>query len=208
MYVATYDEDGAHYVRTVLVDSGTPSANFAGVFQDKVNLTVDQSGGPQTGYVYVAWAKYSGYAPNNVILFSRSTDHGQTFSTPIRVTTGLFEEQFADLAVGTDGDVYLTFRTISHQPSTFDAVWLVKSTDGGVSWSEPQVVAKITPFDSDQFGGGDCGDGPFACATGLTYFRFASLVAVSADVTCRHVVWCAENPANLAKANTIYYPAW
>ncbi|TMJ03155.1 MAG: exo-alpha-sialidase [Bacillati bacterium ANGP1] len=199
MYVATYDEDGARYVRTVLVARGTPSANFAGVFQDKVNLTVDQTGGARTGYVYVAWAKYSGYAPNNVILFSRSTDHGQTFSTPIRVTTGLFEEQFADLAVGTDGDVYLTFRTISHQPSTFDAVWLVKSTDGGVSWSEPQVVATITPFDSDQFGGGDCGDGPFACATGLTYSRFASLSAVAADETGVHVVWSAENTAGQAK---------
>src|SRR2546425_2759228 len=199
MYVATYDEDGARYVRTVLVARGTPSANFAGVFQDKVNLTVDQTGGARTGYVYVAWAKYSGYAPNNVILFSRSTDHGQTFSRPIRVTTGLFEEQFADLAVGPDGDVYLTFRTISHQPSTFDAVWLTKSTDGGVNWSEPQVVAKITPFDSDQFGGGDCGDGPFACATGLTYSRFASLSAVAADGTGVHVVWSAGNTDGQAK---------
>src|SRR5438876_5042560 len=199
MYVATYDEDGARYVRTVLVARGTPSANFAGVFQDKVNLTVDQTGGARTGYVYVAWAKYSGYAPNNVILFSRSTDHGQTFFTPIRVTTGLFEEQFADLAVGPEGDVYLTFRTISHQPSTFDAIWLVKSTDGGASWSDPQVVARITPFDSDQFGGGDCGDGPFACATGLTYSRFASLSAVAADETGVHVVWSAENAAGQAK---------
>src|SRR2546425_4415220 len=199
MYVATYDEDGAHYVRTVLVDSGTPSANFAGVFQDKVNLTVDQTGGARTGYVYVAWAKYSGYAPNNVILFSRSTDHGQTFSRPIRVTTGLFEEQFADLAVGPDGDVYLTFRTISHQPSTFDAIWLVKSTDGGSSWSDPQVVARITPFDSDQFGGSDCGDGPFACATGFTYSRFASLSAVAADENGVHVVWSAENVTGQAK---------
>jgi len=199
LYVATYDQDGARYVRTVLVDSGTPSANFAGLFQDKINLTVDQTRGSRSGSLYVAWARYNGYAPNNVILFSRSTDHGQTFSRPIRVTQGLFEEQFADLAVGPEGDVYLTFRTISHQPSTFDAIWLVKSTDGGASWSDPQVVARITPFDSDQFGGGDCGDGPFACATGFTYSRFASLSAVAADETGVHVVWSAENAAGQAK---------
>src|SRR5213594_764053 len=129
MYVATYDEDGARYVRTVLVDSGTPSANFAGLFQDKINITVDQTGGARSGYVYVAWAKYSGYAPNNVILFSRSTDHGQTFSRPIRVTTGLFEEQFADLAVGPDGAVYLTFRTYGTPPAAKNAIWVVRSAD-------------------------------------------------------------------------------
>jgi hypothetical protein len=149
--------------------------------------------------VYVAWAKYSGYAPNNVILFSRSTDHGQTFSHPIRVTPGLAQEQFADLAVGPDGAVYLTFRTYAFPPSAGNAIWLVKSTDGGVTWSRPSPVASITPFDSSQFGGDDCGDGPFACATGLTYSRFASLSAVAADATGIHVVWSAENAGGQAK---------
>jgi hypothetical protein len=180
----------------------TPSGrryHFAGLFQDKINVTVDQTSGQRSGFVYAAWAKYSGYAPNNVILFSRLTDHGQTFSRPIRMAPGLGEEQFADLGVGPEGAVYVTFRTISHQPSTFDAIWLVKSTDGGVTWSAPQLVARITPFDSDQFGGSDCGDGPFACATGLTYSRFASLSAVAADGTGVHVVWSAENASGQAK---------
>src|SRR5712691_3765239 len=37
-YVATYDQDGAHYVRTALVDRGTPSAQLtgSGLFQDKI----------------------------------------------------------------------------------------------------------------------------------------------------------------------------
>jgi hypothetical protein len=199
VYVATYDQDGARYVRTVLVDRGTPSANFAGLFQDKINITADQTSGARSGYVYVAWAKYSGYAPNNVILFSRSIDHGQTFSRPIRVTPGLAQEQFADLAVGLDGAVYLTFRTYAVPSSAGNAIWLVKSTDGGVTWSQPSLVASITPFDSTQFGGDDCGDGPFACATGLTYSRFASLSAVTADATGVHVVWSAENASGQAK---------
>jgi hypothetical protein len=198
-YVATYDQDGAHYVRTVLIDSGTPSANFAGLFQDKINVTVDQTAGSRSGYVYVAWAKYSGYAANNVILFSRSTDHGQTFSRPIRITPGLAQEQFADLAVGPDGAVYLTFRTYASPSPTFHAIWLVKSTDGGVSWGAPRLVARITPFDSAQFGADDCGDGPIACTTGLTYSRFASLSAVAADATGVHVVWSAENASGQAR---------
>src|SRR5437870_7267093 len=116
-YVSTYDQDGAHYVRTVLIDSGTPSANFAGLFQDKINLTVDQTRGSRSGSLYVAWARYNGYAPNNVILFSRSTDHGQTFSRPIRVTQGLAQEQFADVVVGPAGAVYLTFRSYGTPPA-------------------------------------------------------------------------------------------
>ena len=200
IYVASYDRDGSNYVRTVLVDSGTPSSsNFVGLFQDKVNLALDQTSGPRSGYVYVAWAKYSGLAPNNAILFSRSTDHGQTFSRPIRVTPGLAQEQFADLAVGPDGAVYLTLRTYAAQGPTMNAIWLVKSIDGGASWSDPQLVAQIRPFDSTQFGGDDCGDGPFACSTGLTYSRFASLSAVAADADGVHVVWSAENAAGQAK---------
>jgi hypothetical protein len=200
IYVASYDRDGSHYVRTALVDRGTPSSsNFVGLFQDKVNLTVDQTSGPRSGSVYVAWAKYSGLAPNNAILFSRSTDRGQTFSRPIRVTPGLAQEQFADLAVGPDGAVYLTFRTYGAQGHTANAVWLVKSTDGGTSWTGPQLVAQITPFDSTQFGGDDCGDGPFTCSTGLTYSRFASLSAVAADGHGVHVVWSAENSSGQAK---------
>jgi hypothetical protein len=198
-YVAVYDRDGARYLRTVLVDAGTPSAQFngSGLFQDKINLAVDQTSGSHAGSVYVAWARYSGKAPNNVILFSRSTDHGQSFSTPIRISPGLAQEQFADIAVGPDGAVYVTYRSYAAQAQTSDAVWLVKSTDGGATFGNPRLVSTFTPFSSDQFTGGsggvDCGDGPFACPSGLTFSRFDSLSAVAADGTGVHVVWSARN---------------
>jgi len=193
IYAAMYDQDGARYVRTVRVASGTPST--AGLFQDKVNIAVDQA----TGNVYIAWVRYSGSADNNVVYFSRSTDHGATFSPGIRVSAGLSEEQFADLAVGPDGTVFLTYRTIAHQPSTRNAIFLVRSTDQGVSFGTPSQVASITPFDSTQFGADSCGDGPFACATGFTYSRFATLSAVAADASGVHVVWNARNAAGQSK---------
>ena len=46
-----------------------------------------------------------------------------SFSRPIRVTPGLAQEQFADLAVGPDGAVYLTFRTYAAQGPTMNAIW-------------------------------------------------------------------------------------
>ena len=196
LYVATYDQDGARYVRTVRVDRGTPSV--WGLFQDKINVTTDQA----SGNVYVLSAQYPGQAGNNTLHFARSTDHGRTFSKPIRITPGLSEEQFADATVGPDGTLYVTYRTIAHQSSTRDAIWLVRSTDGGASFSAPRLVASITPFDSDQFSGNGsdtCGDGPFACPSGLTFARFSSLSAVAADATGIHVVYSAETAAGQAK---------
>jgi hypothetical protein len=196
LYVATYDQDGARYVRTVRVDRGTPSV--WGLFQDKINVTTDQA----SGNVYVLSAQYPGQAGNNTLHFARSTDHGRTFSKPIRITPGLSEEQFADATVGPDGTLYVTYRTIAHQSSTRDAIWLVRSTDGGASFSAPRLVASITPFDSDQFSGNGsdtCGDGPFACPSGLTFARFSSLSAVAADATGVHVVYSAETAAGQAK---------
>jgi hypothetical protein len=204
-YIAIYDQDGARYLRTVLVDRGSPSAQSSGsgLFQDKINLAVDQTTGPTTGNVYVAWARYSGKAANNVILFSRSTDHGQTFSRPVRISPGLAQEQFADVAVGPDGAVYVTYRTYAAQGQTADAVWLVKSTDGGQTFGPPSLVARFTPFTSADYTGGsggvDCGDGPFACPSGLTFSRFDSLSAVAADTTGVHVVWSGQRADGQAK---------
>jgi hypothetical protein len=101
------------------------------------------------------------------VLFSRSTDHGVTFSRPEKVTpVEVGTASFTDLAVGPDGAVYLTFITYpSSSRPTWD-IWLSKSTDQGRSFGPARHVDTITAFDSDQFsqnGFVDCGDGPFAC---------------------------------------------
>jgi hypothetical protein len=104
------------------------------------------------------------------------------------------------LAVGPDGAVYLTYRTIAHQSSTANAVYVAKSTDGGASFGAPVRVAGFTPFEGADYGSGaGCGDGPFACATGFTYSRFSSLSAVAADDSGVHVVWNGRNADGQAK---------
>jgi hypothetical protein len=198
IYLASYDDHGADYVRTVRIARGTPST--WGLFQDKINIAVDQSTGEDTsGNVYVAWARYSGQAVNNNVWFTRSTDGGQTFSKPFRLTGGQAEEQFADVGIGPDGAVYVTYREIAHQKSTENRVRIVRSTDGGQTFSAPATVADIVPFDSTDFGPDTCGDGPFACDNGLTYARFSSLSAVAADEDGVHVVWSARNESGQAK---------
>jgi hypothetical protein len=205
VYAAKYVNDGATYDRTVLIKRGTPSGLFlSGLFQDKINLTVDQSGGEFSGNVYVAWSQYDGFAPANAVLVSRSTDHGLSFSRPVRVTpVELGTASFADLAVGPDGAVYLTYITYPSQGRLTSDIWLQKSVNGGVSFGPSSHVASITRFDSDQFSGTtgtvDCGDGPFACESGFTYSRFFSSSAVAADANGVHVAYAAERPDGQSK---------
>jgi hypothetical protein len=175
-----------------------------GLFQDKINLTTDQSiGGEHSGNVYVAWSQYNSSVRANAVLFSRSTDHGLTYSQPVRVTpVSLGTASFTDLAVGPDGAVYLTFLTYASPSNPTTDVWLVKSTDGGASFGHPAHVATIALFDSSEFSGNgsvDCGDGPFACPSGLTFSRFSSAPAVAADAAGVHVVWNAELPSGQSK---------
>jgi len=205
VYVARYVGDGATYDRTVLIKRGTPSGLFlSGLFQDKINLTVDQSGSEFSDNVYVAWSQYNSFAPNNAVLFSRSTDHGLSFSRPVRVTpVALGTASFADLTVGPDGAVYLTYLTYPSQARPTADIWLQKSMNGGVSFGPASHVASITRFDSDQFSGTtgtvDCGDGPFACESGFTYSRFFSSSAVAADANGVHVVYAGELPSGQSK---------
>src|SRR5919106_1416065 len=198
VYVAKYTEDGATYDRTTLVKPGTPSGLFqTGLFQDKINLTVDQTEGEHGGNVYVAWSQYNAFAPSNGALFSRSVDGGVTFQRPFRVTPVEHgTASFTDLAVGPDGTVYLTYLTYASSSRPTTDVWLLSSTDGGVSFGAPEHVASISRFDSDLFTGGtggvDCGDGPFACPSGFVFSRFFSNSAVAADEDGVHVVWAGR----------------
>jgi hypothetical protein len=205
VYVARYLSDGSAYDRTVLVKRGTPSGQFTtGLFQDKINLTADQTSGSFAGNVYVAWSQYPGFSgTNNAVLFSRSTDHGETFSKPVKVTPVAHgTASFADLAVGPNGAVYLAYITYPSSSNPETDVWLAKSTDGGDSFGAPAHVATIVAFDSGQFSGNgfvDCGDGPSACPMGFTYSRFTTAPAVAADASGVHVVWNAELPSGQSK---------
>ncbi|HUF58095.1 MAG TPA: sialidase family protein, partial [Actinomycetota bacterium] len=177
VYVATYlttpHPSGypVDYARTRIVGRGTPSRNFQGIFQDKPMLEVDRTGGDHDGNVYVCWSRFTGFGQNR-ILFSRSTDSGVTFSKPFSITNpGLASVQGCDIAIEGDGDVYLTFRTFGDSSARrANGVGFARSTDGGVSFSNAELIRAITPYaPADPFR--DCGDGPFECATGFVFHR-------------------------------------
>ncbi|HZD56127.1 MAG TPA: sialidase family protein [Anaerolineales bacterium] len=216
MIVSTWERDpgsplGMKYLRTVVVGKGTPSAFFLGRFNDKPSLRVDDwEGSPHNGNVYVAWTLFPGGGQDQV-LFSRSTDHGATFSKPIKISKAVANAQGSDIAVAPDGTIYVVWRQFSFvSRGVNDAILFVKSTDGGQHFSDPQTVSAIIPYDrSDRYvsGGGarDCGDGPFLCETDFVFHRQDSLPQAVADVAGNlYVTWEQLIPA--ADNGDTYHP--
>jgi hypothetical protein len=72
----------------VLVEAGS-SSPLTGKFNDKTSIEVDRTANAATrGNVYFAWSRFTGNG-GVAIYFSRSTDHGQTFSTPMKLSASV-----------------------------------------------------------------------------------------------------------------------
>ena len=70
------------YEFTTLVERGTPSPIFLGLFHDKIQLEVDRGAdSPHAGNVYVCWARFTASCPNNGVFLAGSSDGGRTFRT-------------------------------------------------------------------------------------------------------------------------------
>jgi len=187
---ATVD-DGKEFVRSVVVAKGSAAPNLLGKFHDKTSIEVDRTGGQCDGNVYFAWARFTGGGSNGFnssIYFVRSTDHGRTFSSPMKLSQTVHDIQFPDIAVTGDGHVYVTYRQFAdvRSNSTTDAIAYNASTDCGASFSQPMLVQTFEPYDPTDIsvGGGvagDCGDFASACVSGYTFMRGGTQIRSTAD---------------------------
>jgi len=85
---------------------------------------------PSTGHVYAAWM--DGYDTK----FSKSTDHGATWSAPVKVYGKVSWTDKPILAMSDDGqNVYIAFNG----PSSGDA-YIARSTNAGATWTQTKVV--------------------------------------------------------------------
>lgn len=166
--------DGKRFAGTVLVARGSSAPNLLGKFNDKTSIEADRTSSTCRGNVYFAWSRFTGNG-GVAIYVSRSTDHGVTFSTPMKLSASVHVVQNPDIAITSNGHVYITFRQFAAhgQPDSID---VVRSTDCGRTFSPPAVLTTFTPMamtDVNVSGGltRDCGDGADACRSGFTFFR-------------------------------------
>lgn len=131
--------------------------NSASVFHDKEYLTVDSTGSPYDGNVYVSWTRFASGTP---IYFSRSTDGGATFSAPFRISDSDYDSNQGSIpVVGPDGVLYVAW--FNYYPSS---IRMVKSTNGGQSFGTPFQVATVDDIPSP-LPGGDFRDNSFPTMT-------------------------------------------
>jgi len=124
---------------------------------DKEWIGVDSHvGSPFQDRVYVSWTRFlfnpiNGRYVQSPIAFVHSSDGGATFSDPQLVVSNVLYDQGSRVVVGPDGTVYV-FWEGSTRHATFNSIYMVASTDGGVSFSSPVAVAPavdiIPPFNA------------------------------------------------------------
>src|SRR5207244_12839977 len=87
------------------------------------------------------------------IMFADSSNGGATFSDPKLISGNVLDGQGSRPVVGPDGTLYV-FWDASTRHQALDSTWMVKSTDGGATWSKPaaiSTVADILPLRNTAF---------------------------------------------------------
>ena len=144
------------YAFTTIVDRGAVGfavpgvVGFAGTFTDKEWMEIDlnsPAASPCSGNVYVAHTNFHGAGGSSPIMFSRSTDGGATFSHPKTISTGgssgTPHNQGSDIAVASNGTIYVVYTAFQGGRNGFNGIATVKSADCGKKWTQPVFVGSI-----------------------------------------------------------------
>ena len=155
------DRQGNFYIETILVphfpdqtdvsigilkstDGGETFVKTADVglnrLMDKPYMTID----PASDALYLVWTDFGPHrGPNEIrIFYATSTDHGATFTPPRQISAEASFGSWTTAAVGTAGEVYVTWATTWYA----QRIWFDRSLDGGRTWLSKD--ARITDIPS------------------------------------------------------------
>lgn len=145
--VAQSDDRGTIWSAPVVATSRTNPVDF----NDKIAIWVDNNPiSPNFGFVYVSWTLFKGvgnFGESNTfspepIMFTRSTDGGQTFEAAQQLTQAANNgsvggRQGSTIRSAPNGDVFVFWDgALNHR----SAILAARSTNGGVSFTRPFLV--------------------------------------------------------------------
>lgn len=144
VYLARSPDEGRTFDPPVALNA-TPAAvddNFDG----RPTLAVARD-----GTIAAAWSVWRDKNWNGLVLWSRSTDGGRTFSTPAPITASV-SQRFASIAFAPDGALWATWldkRNLAAAKASGDdyagaGLAASVSRDGGATFSEAKIVSDRT----------------------------------------------------------------
>jgi hypothetical protein len=90
------------------------------------------------GNLYAVWGSFVIQDQTQRLFFSKSTDHGNSFSAPISITPSAQVPDFAALAVDKSGNIVVTYLEFS---GNVNRLFETRSVDGGTTFSSPNQVS-------------------------------------------------------------------
>ncbi|HLK34475.1 MAG TPA: hypothetical protein VKT29_15375 [Terriglobales bacterium] len=157
-------------------------------FEDKPYIVADNTASRYSGNLYVGWTQFT--LTKSVILFSRSTDGGKTWSVPSEISTheGLPRDDNGAVegftgAVGADGTLYVVW-------ADGNSIVLAESRDGGRSFTRSRTILDTAPsyFDVEDVsrsnGFPEIGIDPRGAKAGILYVTWSDYRNGDVDVFC------------------------
>jgi hypothetical protein len=159
-FIAGIDTPGGNVTEIALETSANngmtwsaPTVAVTGIspytFVDKPWMQIDVTPtSPRKNTIYISSTDFDQTTNNSSIAVGHSTNNGATWHN-VMVDAQVFPiiDQFSDLAIGSDGTVYLSWMRCSatgpngNCGATRAMILFSKSTDGGKTWSAPVTVA-------------------------------------------------------------------
>ncbi|MBI3511015.1 MAG: T9SS type A sorting domain-containing protein [Bacteroidetes bacterium] len=132
-----------------------PNANFVGIdpqrFYPCPHVAIDNSSGPNANNLYATWTANGALTANTTgldIFFSRSTDGGMTWSTPVIVnndTDPAADNFYSAITINTDGIIFLTWydRRLDPVNNKTTHYYFAYSVDGGQTLLGNQQITNV-----------------------------------------------------------------
>ncbi len=128
--------------------------NYMGELEDKQFMAIDNTGGPYDGNIYMAWARFDVTQSYNQIMLLKTTTALTAFTDTIVIGPplnfpscgyyNLAAGQFAFPIVDNTGAAYVFWTSVDEEDCALgNVIKMVKSTDGGETFSEPTRVTWV-----------------------------------------------------------------